>query len=185
MNWLIIRGSGIAAFAFLAGSTIWGLLLSGGYLRRLVKAKALTYLHESLAVASIVATIVHLVALAADEFVAFGAVELFVPGASAYRPLAVSLGIVAFYGLLLVSASFYVKKHIGQAAWRAIHFTSFGLFAAAAAHGIMAGADSATPWAFWMYVGSGATVIGLTVLRILTAGARTPRRSPRPVVETG
>ncbi|MBT8212693.1 MAG: hypothetical protein KJN71_06075 [Acidimicrobiia bacterium] len=180
MTWLIIRGSGIAAFAFLAISTIWGLLLSGGYAKRLVKAKPLTYAHESLAVASIVATVVHLVALWMDSFIQFGLLELFIPGASLYRPLAVSLGIVAFYGLLVVSGSFYVKKRIGQKAWRAIHYTSFGLFLAAAGHGLMAGADSSIPWVFWMYVVSTAAVVGLTSMRILGGGARKARRRPQP-----
>ena len=180
MTWLIIRGSGIAAFAFLAMSTIWGLLLAGGYAKRLVKARPLTYAHESLAVASIVATVVHLVALALDGFVQFGLVELFVPGASVYRPVAVSLGIIAFYGLLIVSGSFYIKKRIGQKTWRAIHFTSFGLFGAAAAHGLLAGADSAVPWVYWMYVLSSAAVVGLTGLRMLGGGARKARRAPQP-----
>ncbi|NNF68158.1 MAG: hypothetical protein HKN01_00170, partial [Acidimicrobiia bacterium] len=157
MMWFVIRGSGIAAFAFLAISTIWGLLLSGGYAKRLVKAKPLTYAHESLAVASIVATVIHVVALGFDSFVHFGFLELFVPGFSSYRTLAVSLGIIAFYGLLVVSGSFYMKKRIGQKAWRAIHYTSFGLFFATAAHGLMAGADSTVPWVFWMYVLSSAT----------------------------
>ncbi|NNF69946.1 MAG: hypothetical protein HKN01_09260, partial [Acidimicrobiia bacterium] len=65
-------------------------------------------------------------------------------------------------------------------AWRAIHYTSFGLFFATAAHGLMAGADSTVPWVFWMYVLSSATVVGLTGLRMLGGGARRPRRRPQP-----
>jgi DMSO/TMAO reductase YedYZ heme-binding membrane subunit len=178
MNWFIIRGSGLAAFAFLAASTIWGLLVAGGYLGRLVKAKPLTYMHESLAVAAIVSTIVHLGTLGVDEFIEFGPRELFVPGASTYRPLWVSFGIVAFYGMVLVSGSFYIRKYIGQKAWRAAHYTTFGIFAASAAHGIMAGTDSSNPYVYWLYVGSAATVLGLVTLRVLSGGAKAKRKRP-------
>jgi len=178
MNWMIIRGSGLAAFAFLAASTIWGLLLASGLMGRMVKAKPLTYMHESLAVGAILGTIVHLVTLSIDEYVEFGPRELFVPGASSYEPFWVSLGIIAFYGIVLVTASFYVRKHIGQKAWRFIHFTTFGIYISSAAHGLMSGTDSENPYVFWLYVGSASVVLGLTAVRVATGGAKS-RPKPR------
>ncbi len=182
MTWMIIRGSGLAAFGLLAASTIWGLLVSSGFLGRLVKAKPLTYMHESLAVGAILATIGHLVALSADRFIEFGWQELFVPGASSFKPLWVTFGIVAFYGMVIVSASFYVRKHIGQKAWRLIHFSTFGIFLATAVHGLMAGTDSSNRYVQWAYIGSTAVVVGLTATRIAAGGAKSrPPRSTRVV----
>lgn len=179
MTWIIIRGSGLAAFALLAASTIWGLVVSSGLFGRRVKAKPLTYMHESLAVGSILATVAHLSALALDELVEFGWRELFVPGASSFEPLWVTFGIVAFYGMVLVSASFYVRKHIGQKAWRTIHFATFGIYAASAIHGLMAGTDSSNQYIQWLYVGSTAVVVGLMAVRIAAGG--TKARPARPV----
>jgi DMSO/TMAO reductase YedYZ heme-binding membrane subunit len=181
MTWMIIRGSGLAAFGLLAASTIWGLLVSSGFLGRLVKAKPLTYMHESLAVAAILATVAHLVALSMDEFISFGWRELFVPGASSFEPMWVTFGIIAFYGMLLVSASFYVRKHIGQKAWRYIHFGTFGIYLATAVHGLMAGTDSSNQYVQWMYIGSTAIVIALTAMRVAAGGAKSrPKRPVRP-----
>ena len=181
MTWLIIRGSGLAAFGLLAASTIWGLLVSSGVLGRLVKAKPLTYMHESLAVGAILATIVHLAALSVDQFIEFGWRELFVPGASSFQPMWVALGIIAFYGMVIVSASFYVRKHIGQKAWRYIHFGAFGIYLATAVHGLMAGTDSANQYVQAMYIGTTAMVIGLTALRVAAGGAKSrPKRPVRP-----
>jgi DMSO/TMAO reductase YedYZ heme-binding membrane subunit len=170
MTWMIIRGSGLAAFGLLALSTIWGLLLSTGLVGRLVKAKPLTYMHESLAVGAILATVIHLGGLALDEFFEFGWQELLVPGASPYEPLWVTFGLVAFYGMVVASGSFYVRKHIGQKAWRYVHFSTFGTYAAAAVHGIMAGTDSTNPYVFAGYVGSAALVMGLVAVRIALGG---------------
>lgn len=166
LEWMLIRGTGLVAYLMLAASTIWGLALSSKLFVRLVKAKPLTWLHEGLAVGALLATGAHLFFLWSDDFIEFGPRELFIPGASSWEPLAVAFGIVAFYAAFIVSASFYVKKWIGQAAWRTIHFLAFGTFAAAAFHGVMAGTDTQHPVVLGMYVATVAIVVLLLVVRV-------------------
>jgi len=184
LEWMLIRGTGLVAYALLAFSTIWGLALSSQLFGRIVKAKPLTWLHEGLAVGSLVATGAHLFFLWSDDFIEFGPRELFVPGASVWEPLAVAFGIVAFYATLVVSSSFYIKKWIGQSAWRTIHFLAFGAFAAAALHGVMAGTDTQHVAVLSLYVATVATVVILLVVRIsqeMAAPASRPaRRVPTP-----
>lgn len=181
ITWFMIRGSGLAAFALLSASMIWGLLVSGKMLGRAVKAKGLQWLHESLGLAAVVATLVHMIALSMDEFIDFTWFDILVPGVSTWEPLATALGIVAFWTLVAVSFSFYLKKRIGQAAWRSIHYMSFGAFAAVSAHGIMAGTDTLNPWVAGSYAAAAVSVVLLTVIRIVSAGtgaqpAKTPPR---------
>lgn len=166
LTWFLIRGSGITAYALLAAATIWGLLVSTKLLGRFVKPKGLTWLHESLGLAAVLATAAHLAAIAADDYVEFGVGDLFVPGASSWRPLAVAFGITAGYGMVAVAGSFYIKQWIGQRWWRAIHYTSFGCFVAATAHGIMAGTDVANGYVFAMYVASSVAVGLLLTARV-------------------
>ena len=165
LDWMLIRGTGLVAYALLAASTIWGLMLSSKVFGRLVKAKPLTWLHEGLAVGSLLATGAHMFFLWTDEFIEFGAREIFGPGASTWEPLSVAFGVMAFYVMVLVSMSFYIKRWIGQAAWRAIHFLAFGTFAAAAVHGIMAGTDTQRPAVLGMYVATVALVVMLLLVR--------------------
>lgn len=188
LEWMLIRGSGLVAFGLLALATIWGLVLSLGVLPGLTKR--LTFAHESLSVGALLATVVHVVALATHDFVEFDLRALLVPGASEWRPLAVAWGIVAFYGMTIVIVSFYLRKNIGQRYWRLLHFASFGVFLGAAAHGIAAGTDTGHPAVFGFYVAASAVVIGLTAVRVLmifnppperrTATRRTGRQPPRP-----
>ena len=177
VEWMAIRGSGIIAFLLLAGSTIWGLLISTKVLGRAVKAKGVSWFHESLAIGSLVATGLHMYFLFNHDYIDFGYRALFVPGASAWRPLAVALGVVAFYMMVLITISFYVKKWIGQAVWRAIHMMSFGTFLGAGLHGVFSGTDTAHPVVIGMYVGSLAIVGILLVVRIAQAAA--PQPAPR------
>lgn len=177
LTWYIIRGSGFVAFGLLTASLLWGLMVSSKVFGRAVKAKGLQWLHESLGLAALLATVVHMIALVMDEFIEFTWVDILIPGASSWEPLAVALGVVAFWSIALVSLTFYVKKWIGQSMWRSIHYLSFGVFVAAVGHGILAGTDTTHPLAIGVYVASVASVVLLTLVRVI--GSREPARAPR------
>lgn len=179
IEWMIIRGSGIAAFAALSAATIWGLLVSSKMLTRLVKAKGLTWFHESLGIAAVLATLVHIVVLSVHDYLDFTWPEILIPGDSDWRPEAVALGIVAFYGLLVVAGSFYIKRHIGQRTWRMIHFGSLGVFLAALVHGVTAGTDTGSAFMTGLYVGS-ATVVGILIATRLSKAANDSPARQKP-----
>ncbi|MGD2043166.1 MAG: hypothetical protein PVJ28_05890 [Acidimicrobiia bacterium] len=183
LEWMIIRGSGIVAFAALSAATIWGLLVSTKLLGSVVKAKPLTWFHESLGIAALVATAVHIGVLSVHEYLDFTWAEILVPGVSDWRSGAVALGVVALYGLVVVVGSFYVKKHIGQKTWRLIHFASLGVFLASLLHGISAGTDTRAPLMLGLYVGSAFVVAALVGVR-MTSHEETPRSVTRPRPES-
>jgi len=58
------------------------------------------------------------------------------------------------------------RKYIGQKAWRAIHFASFGLFWVIVYHGIKTGTDITSPWVKAMYISTGTIVAFLFLLRL-------------------
>ncbi len=73
--------------------------------------------------------------------------------------------------MIVIYASFSLRRRIGVRNWRRLHYLTFGVFGAATVHGLTAGTDR---WAFPLYAGSIAAVIGLTVWRVLTTGGTTP-----------
>jgi predicted ferric reductase len=177
LTWYIIRGTGFVAFGLLTASLLWGLMVSSKVFGRAVKAKGLQWLHESIGLAALLATIVHIVALSMDEFIDFTWFDILVPGVSEWQPLATTLGVVAFWTMAIVSLTFYVKKWIGQAMWRSIHYLSFGVFVAALGHGILSGTDTTHPVAIGIYITSVVSVVLLTLVRVI--GSREPARPPR------
>lgn len=179
IEWMIIRGSGIVAFALLAGSSIWGLLVSTKLLGRAVKTKPVTWFHESLGLGALIATVVHMVALTMDDYIEFGWADVLVPGMASWNSMAVSLGVMAFYGLAVVALSFYVKGVIGQKAWRTIHFLAFGTFLAALIHGIMAGTDTGHLAVTGLYFGSTLLIVALVVIRVIQQRAGIDRPAAR------
>jgi hypothetical protein len=180
-TWLIVRASGLVAYGLLAAASIWGLLLSTRLLGRKAQARALTFTHEGLSLGALAATITHLAFVMTDEYLGFGWVELLVPGASTWRPLPVAMGVVAAWGVAVVGLSFYVKRFIGQKAWRSLHFGAFGVFVASTAHGVMAGSDSRHPAVLALYLASGIAVLVLVAARVVLAGDKgRPPAAARP-----
>lgn len=49
------------------------------------------------------------------------------------------------------------------------------MFVLALAHGLFSGSDSGALWAIWMYAGTGLSLLGLTVYRVLM-----PRKAGAP-----
>jgi predicted ferric reductase len=162
-------------------SVVWGLLLAGGLVKR--SPKSLNYVHESLSIGALVATAMHMLFLSVDRFVEFDVNELFLPGASDWRPVAVSFGVLGFYGLLIVTASFYVRNLIGQRVWRVLHYSAFGIWAASLVHGLLVGTDRFTPWILGLYGSTAAAVAVLVVVRYQNFGLKAGRR--RDTAEDG
>lgn len=173
--WLVARASGVAAYALLTASVLAGLVLKSRPFGRAVKAATVTELHRTLALLGLAYLAVHATALLLDHTVRITPAMLIVPGLSSYRPLAVSLGVLAGELMLLVYASFRLRKRIGIKAWRTLHWLTYVVFAGATAHGLAAGTDSAQPWALGLYVGAVAAVAFATAWRALSVAA--PRRT--------
>jgi predicted ferric reductase len=127
-------------------------------------------LHQYTSLLGLVFALFHGLILLGDRYIDYTLVQLLVLFASAgYKPLAVGIGQLAFWLLLLLALSFYIRQQIGRQVWRALHLSSFAVFLLALLHGITSGTDSGTAWAAALYWISGGSVLFLTVYRVLSA----------------
>ena len=179
--WIVARASGLTAYVLLTLSVLAGLILRSRPFGRAVKAAAVMDLHRLLALLGLASLGLHGTALVLDKTVGMPVAGLFVPGASPYRPVAVAFGVVAAELMALVVVSFSVRKLIGQRRWCLLHWSTYAIFGLATAHGLLAGSDSAQPWARDLYLGSVAAVTFATAWR---ASYRPPRPARRTAVRT-
>ena len=180
--WILARATGLAAFALLTVSVLAGLVVKSRPFGTRLKPATATDLHRTLALLSLSAVLLHVGALVVDDAAEIGLRAGLVPGLSAYRPVATGLGVLAFELMVLVYASFSLRRRIGQKNWRRLHYTTFGLFALAAGHGLFAGTDTAAPWALGLYLGAIGAVAAATAWRLLVPPAR-PKPRPRPITQ--
>jgi sulfoxide reductase heme-binding subunit YedZ len=177
--WLLARASGLTAYMLLTGSVVAGLTVKSKPLGRRLKAAAVTDAHRFLALLGLGTVAVHGLVLTLDQTIKMPLGGLLVPGQSPYRPLAVGIGVIAAELMVLIYASFSLRRRIGARNWRRLHYLTFGVFAAATVHGLAAGTDK---WAFGLYAGSVAAVAGLTAWRVITkGGARDAQSRNRPL----
>lgn len=179
LAWYSSRILGFLAYGALAVSVIYGLLLSSGILDRVAHRAVSLTLHQDLSAIAIGLTGLHGALLALDTYVPQTVRQLVIPFAGPYRPEWVGIGQIAFYLMVVVYASFFVRRRIGQRTWRALHYTTFLAFVGATAHGVMSGTDSPADWALWIYASASVAVVFLLGYRItlgLAGSARTDRK---------
>lgn len=162
--WFVTRASGIIAYFLLWLSTIWGLGVSTKFFDRAVP-RTFTYdAHEYISLLALGFTVVHIVILLFDTFTPFNLPEIVFPFISSYRPVWTGIGIVGWYLVLLVTVTFYLRKWIGLASFRAIHLASFAAYAGVTLHGWFAGTDTNFALMRWLYLGSALVVVIMTVM---------------------
>jgi predicted ferric reductase len=163
MTWFITRSSGILAYLLLWLSTIWGLAVSSKMFDKLVP-RAFTYdSHEYISLLALVFTAVHVFILLGEKYMPFNVPQLFIPFISDYRPFWIGIGIIGTYLTLLVTATFYMRKWIGQRAFRVIHYLSFAGFFGVLIHSWFSGTDTGLEATRIMYLSTGLSVIFMTV----------------------
>jgi predicted ferric reductase len=188
LPWYTTRLLAILAYLAIAGSVIYGLLLSTKILDAIAHRPVTFTLHQDLASIGLGLAGVHAFVLALDRSVPFSLAEVLVPFASPFRPLWVGVGQVTLYLTLVVVASFYVRRRIGQRSWRMLHYLSFAAFVGSTLHGLQSGSDSGAAWAWWMYAVASTLVTFLFVYRVATAISARGRRAaehPRAGAVTG
>ena len=182
LPWYATRLFALLAYLALAASVIYGLLLSTGILDSVAHRAVSFTLHQDLAAVGLSLAMIHAALLALDPSVPYAPAEILVPFFGPYRPLWVGLGQVSLYLSAIVVGSFYVRRRIGQRAWRLLHYTTFLAFVGATAHGLMSGTDSGTPWAFGGYLAAASAVAFLFAYRVVISVAkRGSRPAPRLV----
>lgn len=177
--WYVARATGFVAWGLVTASVITGLLLSTRIANGRPTPAWTLDLHRFLGGAAVVATVLHLIGLVGDNYVDFGAAELLIPFASSWEPGAVALGVIALYLLLAVQSSSMLMRRLPRKLWRILHLTSFIVFWTSTFHLQLAGTDAANLIAGWMVNLAVATVVFLTLVRVLS-GRGTPRRAARP-----
>lgn len=170
--WLASRAAGIVAMLLVSASVGLGLANAA----RLVPPRArraLVAVHEQLALATLGAIAAHALLLLPDHWLRPGVAGIAVPFAIAYRPLAVSLGIVGGYLAALLGLSFYARRRIGPRLWRRLHVGMLVVYVMALAHTLTAGTDAGTTWLLGLLAVTAAPVAALLAWRMVG-------RSPAP-----
>ncbi len=173
--WYMARAGGMIAYLLMWFSVVWGLVLSTKVTGKLIPMPLAYGLHEFLSILAVLFAALHAAVLMGDEYIKFNIFHLLVPFIAPYEPLWTGLGTIALYLLVALTASFYVRKHIGQKLWRTLHYLTFAAYLLALAHAIMAGSDSGAIVSVLLYWSTGFISLFLVYYRLFTLKVKPAR----------
>jgi DMSO/TMAO reductase YedYZ heme-binding membrane subunit len=175
--WYLTRATGLVALVLLTLSMAFGLLSSVRYQRPAWPRFVTIGLHRNTSLLALAFTLIHIVTTLADSFVPIHVQDVFIPFISAYRPLWLGLGAIAFDLMLALTITSLVRTRMTYRSWRLVHWTSYLCWPVAVLHGLGTGTDTPVRWVLALTVACVAVVAVLTAWRLVYgwpshAGAR-------------
>jgi predicted ferric reductase len=179
--WYLSRGSAFVAMVLLWLSMAMGTIITNKLARLWPGGPPAFAIHEFASLLGLVMALFHALILMGDRYINYSLGQVLVPFTSVnYRPSWVGLGQVGFYLWIIVAFTFYIRRQLGNRAWRLIHFASYISYILALIHGLTSGTDSSTAWVQAFYWFNGASLLFLFIYRLLISAGANSRATPRP-----
>ena len=167
--WITSRAAGFAALVLASLAVSAGLLMSTKLLKG--RTSELRAGHDTLALATIVAIVVHGVALLGDKFLHPSIADIAIPFVSGYKTLWTSLGIVGGWGLIVLGLSYYARRWMGAVRWRKLHRFTALAWLAGLVHAVGMGTDAGQAWFLAMLAVVAVPALALLGTRLVRSGS--------------
>jgi len=142
--WYVSRASGLIAFVFLWLTIFLGLAIRNPLLKRIIEPIYSFDFHAFTAVVAVFWALIHGTSLLFDKFIGFGAKDVAIPYFSQVTFVNtnyLALGIMAFYAMVIMTITSYLRSHMNFWVWRVLHFMNPVAFIFVVIHGYSIGTD--------------------------------------------
>jgi hypothetical protein len=170
--WYLTRGTGVVSLILLTTVLVLGVLGTTRWRSERWPRFLVAGLHRNLTLFAIAFVVVHVVTTVADGYAQIRLVDAVVPFVSAYRPVWLGLGALAFDLLLALTLTSLLRARVGLRLWRAVHWLAYAAWPLALVHGLGTGSDSRLSWLAILTLCCAAAVAAAVVVRLLRSGAR-------------
>jgi len=176
--WITSRAAGFAALVLASLAVSLGLLMS----TKLLKGRTtdLRAAHDTLALATIVAIVVHGASLLGDSFLHPSIADISIPFVSSYKTFWTTLGIVSGWSLIVLGLSYYARRWVGAVRWRKLHRFTALAWLAGLVHALGEGTDAGQLWFLAMVALVAIPALALLATRLGRAGAPAGPPAPQP-----
>jgi hypothetical protein len=144
--WYLARGTGVVSLILLTASVVLGILGPLRFAAPRWPRFAIDALHRDISLLVLAVLAVHIITSVLDSFAPIKLTDAVIPFVSAYRPLWMGLGALAFDLLVALVITSVLRRHIGYGAWRAIHWLAYASWPVAVLHGLGTGTDTKIWW---------------------------------------
>lgn len=142
--WYTARVAGILGFIFLWLTVFLGLSIRNPILKKIIKPAYSFDFHCFVAAMAVFWALIHGTVLIFDAKLRFNLKDVLVPFVSKttlVEPKYLALGIMAFYLMVVMTITSYLRSHLNHKLWRVLHFLNPVAFVFVVVHGYMNGTD--------------------------------------------
>ncbi|MGH7722473.1 MAG: ferric reductase-like transmembrane domain-containing protein [Candidatus Dormibacteria bacterium] len=166
--WYTARSSGYVSLLMLTAILVLGIVTrmrwdSRDWPRFLTQA-----VHRNLSLLVLVFLGIHVVTSIADPFAGIAVLNTVVPFTGSYRPLWLGLGVLSLELLVALTITSLLRRRIGFAAWRVIHWAAYACWPLALLHTLGTGSDVRSAWAVVLSLGCVWAVVQAIVWRLVS-----------------
>lgn len=161
-SWYVARGSGLVAAAALIVLVLSGIGQVTGYTYKFLDPLTAWASHRALGIAFGVSVLIHMTSLLFDHFVPFNILQVLVPWLSSYKPatvfgmhlgsLWVALGVLAFYGVVLVIVTSLLWVEKKPYTWKLFHLLAYVILLFVFVHALYLGTDLVHGVYRWLWI---------------------------------
>jgi len=174
--WYLTRGTGAVALLLVTLGLVLGVTSSTRWRSARWQRFVVIGVHRYVTLLAVAFVAVHVLTTVLDGFAPIGLRDAVVPFVSAYRPIWLGLGAVAFDLLLAVIATSLLRRRLGARAWRTVHWASYAIWPVALVHALGTGSDPRTSWLAALALACAAAVVTSVLWRIAAARGHVPVR---------
>lgn len=144
--WYLTRGTGAVSLILLTLTVALGVANVRRARTSHVPRFVFDAIHRNAALLAVAFLLVHIGTALLDRFAPIRLIDVLVPFGSAYRPVWLGFGALAFDLLLAVVVTSLLRRRLGYRAWRATHWAAYASWPIALIHGLGTGSDTKTTW---------------------------------------
>jgi methionine sulfoxide reductase heme-binding subunit len=170
--WYTTRATGLVALMLLTASVLLGLLTAGRFSSQRWPRFLTQGMHRNVSLLVLVFLALHIGSTVLDTYTSISLAAAFVPFASSYQTVWLSLGAVALDLLVALMVTSLVRGRLGYRTWRRVHWLAYACWPAAVAHGLSIGTDRSVTWVIALTLACMGCVAAVATWRILTIGAQ-------------
>jgi sulfoxide reductase heme-binding subunit YedZ len=168
--WYVTRATGIVSLLLLTASVVLGVTEAVRWMTDRWPRFVTAGIHRNISLLATTFIAVHIATAVVDGYAPIGWIDAVLPFRAAYRPVWLGLGAVAFDLLVAIAITSLLRRHIGQRAWRMVHWAAYACWPVALVHGLGTGSDTKTTWLLGVEFACMAAVVFAVWWRLSVAG---------------
>lgn len=164
--WYLTRSSGAVALVLLTLALVLGVVDVRRWSTETWPRFVVDSLHRNVSLLALAFLGLHILTAVLDSFAPISLVNAVIPFTGSYRPFWLGLGALSFDLILAVIITSLLRRRMGHASWRAIHWLTYASWPIALLHGFGTGSDVKSTWMLAISIGCLMAAVAAVLVRI-------------------